>query len=362
MKHLFAGAALALTLAFVATASLGAEIIEQILVKVNGEIITKTELEQRQVSYIRAQRNRELSEEMLRNDEALKKLLLEVTPQVLLETIDEMLLIQRAKELGYAMSDEQFARILENIKKENKLETEEQFQAALKQEGMSTADLRKALERRMMIERVQQSEVFGRLAVNEDEARAYYEQHRDQFTKPGEVTLREILVSVPAPPANAPANTINVAQEEDAQKRAEAIRARVAGGEDFGKVAAEVSDAPSKANGGLVGPVLRTELAPAFQEALAKLKAGDVSAVFRTPRGYHLVKLESLTDVAVQAFEQARDEISNRVFAQKRQVEFEKYLKRLRSQAIIEWKNAELKKMWEQRIAGPAPVEGQPGA
>jgi peptidyl-prolyl cis-trans isomerase SurA len=356
MKQLFLAAA---AIACLCAAPVGAEIIEQILVKVNGEIITKTELEQRQVSFIRSQRNKQLTEDMLKNDEALKKLLLEVTPQVLLETIDEMLLIQRAKELGYTMGDEQFTRIVENIKKENKLETEEQFQAALKQEGMTITDLRRALERRMMIERVQQSEVFGRLSVNEDEARAYYEQHREQFTKPGEVTLREILVALEAP-ANAPANTINVGLEEEAQKKAEAIRARVAGGEDFAKVAAEASDAPSKANGGLVGPVLRSELAKAFQDAIANLKAGDVSPVFRTSRGYHLVKLESMTDVEVQPFDKARDEISNRVYGQKRQVEFEKYLKRLRAQAIIEWKSAELKKMWEQRTATEA-AAAQPG-
>ena len=337
----------------------GAEIIEQILVKVNGEIITKTDLEQRQVSFLRSQRNQQITDDLLKDDEKLKKVLLEVTPQVLLETIDEMLLMQRAKELGYAMSDDQFNRILENIKKENKLETEEQFQAALKQEGMTIADLRRALERRMMIERVQQSEVFGRLSVNEDEARAYYESNRQQFTKPAEVTLREIQVAVQTP-ANAPANTINVAADEDAKKKAGAIRARLRAGEDFAKVAAEASDAPSKANGGLVGPILRSELAKPFQDAVTNLKPGDVSEVFRTQRGYHVVKLESSTDAEIQPFDAAREEISNRVFAQKRQAEFEKYMRKLRAQAIIEWKNAELKKMWEQRARIEAPA--QPGA
>lgn len=361
MRHLLRGR-LSLSLAVCLLAMpVGAEIIEQVLVKVNGEIITKTELEQRQVSFLRAQRNQQLTEDMLKNDEALKKLLFEITPQVLVETIDEMLLIQRAKELGYTMSDDQFSRILENIKKENKLETDEQFQAALKQEGMTIADLRRALERRMMVERVQQSEVFGRLSVSEEEAKAYYDEHRDQFTTPGQMTLREILVAVQQPSGNAPADSINVGLEEEAQKKAEAIRARIAGGEDFAKVAADVSDAPSKANGGLVGPVRQNELAPAFQEAIGKLKVGEVSAVFRTPRGYHLMKLESVTDAALLTFEQARDEISNRVYGQKRQVEFEKYLKKLRSQAIIEWKNAELKKMWEQR-AGVQPAAAQPGA
>ena len=53
-----------------------------------------------------------------------------------------MLLVQRGKELGYTLSDEQFNSIVDNIKKENKIENDEQFQAALKQEGMTMADLR----------------------------------------------------------------------------------------------------------------------------------------------------------------------------------------------------------------------------
>ena len=64
-----------------------------------------------------------------------------------MDAVDELLLLQRGKELGYTMTDEQFKSIVENIKKENKLEDEAQFEAALKQEGMTMADLRKQLER-----------------------------------------------------------------------------------------------------------------------------------------------------------------------------------------------------------------------
>lgn len=330
-----------------------ADIIEQVLVKVNGEIITKTDLEQRQVQYLR-QRNQQFSAEDLQNDAELKRVLAEITPQIIVDAIDELLLVQRGKELGYKLSDEDFRRIIENIKKENKIETEEQFDAALKQEGMTMTDLRKALERQMLIQRVQQVEVLGRLGVSEDEARKYYDTHPQDFTTPSAVTLKEILVEVPAakPPQGQPAGQqmLNVALDEEAKQKAEAARARLVAGEDFAKVAGEVSDAPSKANGGLIGPVDRSQLAPALQQVIEKLKVGEVGPVIRTTRGYQLLKLEAATEAVLQPFDQARDQIADRVFNEKRRGELEKYVKKLRDQAIIEWKNAELKKLYDQRV------------
>ncbi|HWP99771.1 MAG TPA: SurA N-terminal domain-containing protein, partial [Vicinamibacterales bacterium] len=158
----------------------GGEILERILVKVNGEILTQTDLEQRQILALR-QRNVQLREEDLASDGKLQQLLAEITPDVLVETIDEMLLVQRGRELGYRLTDEQFQKILESIKKENRLENEEQFQAALRQEGMTLEDLRRSIERRMLIERVQQVEVLQKLSITEEEARAYYAAHQDQF-------------------------------------------------------------------------------------------------------------------------------------------------------------------------------------
>ena len=113
----------------------------------------------------------------------------------MVDAVDEMLIVQRGKELGYKLSDEQFKSVVDNIKKENKIETDEQFQAALKQENMTMADLRRNLERSMIVQRVQQNEVLGKIGVTDDEARTYYDSHLDEFTTPPTVTLREILVA-----------------------------------------------------------------------------------------------------------------------------------------------------------------------
>ena len=89
--------------------------------KVNGEIFTKTDLEQRQVAALR-QQNRAVSEADLKNDAELQKVLDEVTPQIVLQAVDELLLLQRAKELNLTLTDEQFADIVKKIRTENKLE------------------------------------------------------------------------------------------------------------------------------------------------------------------------------------------------------------------------------------------------
>src|ERR671918_2849489 len=156
-------------LALVAFAPVRADIVEQVLVKVNGDIVTKTEFEQRQIAALRQRQDLAAASP---DSPELKKAVAEITPELILSAVDELLLVQRGRELGYALGDEQFNNILENIKKENKLETDEQFQNALKQEGLTLADLRRSLERQMLISRVQQAEVMGKIAVTEDESKA----------------------------------------------------------------------------------------------------------------------------------------------------------------------------------------------
>src|SRR6266542_4314529 len=173
-----------------------AEVIEPVLVKVNGEIFTKTDLESRQVSALR-QMGQQIDPKTDPSDAQLKKMLDDVTPQLLVNVIDEMLLVQRGHELGYTMGNEQFQSILDSIKKDNKIENDEQFQAALKQENMTLTDLRKSLERQMIVSKVQQNEVLGKIGVSEDEARKYYDAHKSEFTSPQTVTLRELFVAVP---------------------------------------------------------------------------------------------------------------------------------------------------------------------
>jgi parvulin-like peptidyl-prolyl isomerase len=292
-RRVVLGSVLTLALAAAASLPLRAEIIEQVLVKVNGEIFTKTDLEQRQVAAIRAQ-NRNVRLEDAKGDAELRKMLNDVTPQVLGDAIDELLLLQRGKELGFALSDEQFAQIVSNIRKENKLESEEQFLAALKQEGLTLPDLRRSIERQMIVNRVQQQDVMDKISVTESESAAYYAAHRDEFSTPAAVTLRELLVSVPdrAPEGTSAGQAgINVGLDDEAKIKAEALRHRITAGEDFATLAAANSDAPSKANGGLIGPVNPDEMSPQLLAVVKSLKVGDTTQPIRTQRGYQVIKL-----------------------------------------------------------------------
>jgi len=335
-------AALALFL-FACAFSAGAagEVIEQVLVKVNGEIFTKTDLEERQVQALR-QMGQQLDPKTDPSDAQLRKMLDQVTPQLMVNVVDEMLLVQRGRELGYRMGDDQFKSVLESIKKDNKIESEEQFQAALKQENMTLSDLRRNLERTMIIQRVQQNEVIGKIGVDDEEARKYYDAHKSEFTKPQTITLREILINVPTDGAN-----INVGADEQARDRANDIRRRALAGESFEKLAADLSDAPSRTNAGLIGPLSLSDLSADLRTLIGSMKVGDLTEVLRSQKGYQILKLESITPAEIVPFEQAREEISNRMFTDKRKQEFEKYLEKLRSEAIIEWKNAELKRAYE---------------
>src|SRR4051812_13530284 len=133
MKSLFyprRAALLLLGLCFIVAAP-RAEIIEQILVKVNGEIFTKTDLENRQIVALR-QMGQQADLKTNPSDAQLRQMLEQATPQLIVSVVDEMLVVQRGRELGYSMGEEQFKSILESIKKDNKIESEEQFQAALR--------------------------------------------------------------------------------------------------------------------------------------------------------------------------------------------------------------------------------------
>jgi peptidyl-prolyl cis-trans isomerase SurA len=327
-----------------------AQIIERVLVKVNGDIFTQTELEERQTAAIRARLGVDLKPETVKDDAELKKALDEVTPQILVDAVDELLLLQMGKEKGYHLSDEQFKGWLDNLRKEQNLTDDQKFEAALKQEGMTLDDLRKNVEKQFLVSQVQRDEVGSKLSITEEEARQYYLTHKNEFVEPATVTLREILIEVPTTTKGGQ-STINVAEQNDAEQKAEALRTRILAGEDFAKVAAEASASPSKANGGLIGPINLAEVSPSLQDMISKMKPGDVSTPIRTNRGVQILKLETIEPAAVQPFESVRDLVADKVHDARQQTEVRKFMAKVRGQALIEWKNDDLKKLYEKQVA-----------
>ena len=97
----------------------------------------------------------------------------------------------------------------------------------------------------------------------------------------------------------------------------------------------------------LSGPISLNDVNAELRKLIESMKVGEVSQVIRLPRGYQVLKLETLTPVQTMTLEQAREQISERVFTDKRKAEFQKYLEKLRAQAIIEWKNEDVKRAFE---------------
>jgi peptidyl-prolyl cis-trans isomerase SurA len=331
-----------LLVGLILVAPLGAQVLEQVLVRVNGEVVTKTQFETRQVAELR--QRPELAN-VTPGSLDLQRAVAEITPELILETVDELLLVQRAREQGMALSDQQFNQIVTNIKDANDLHDDAKFEEALRQEGLTMTQLRQTIERGMLADQMRRTEVFEKISVTDAEARAYYEANRVAFTTPAQITLREILLEVPETDRG-----VNVAVDDEVRARAEDLRRRVGTGESFATLAGEYSAAASRANGGLIGPLSREDLAPQLQAMLDGMEVGDVTDVLRTPRGYQLLMLDSRTESVARPFQDAYADISRQVASQKAEREMYRYLDRLREQANIVWRNDELRRAYEQAL------------
>lgn len=323
-------------------------VLERILVKVNGEIITQTDLQTRQIAAIRS-RGLQPSTNI-----ELVSMLNDVTPEVIANAVDELLLVQRGKELGYQLNDDQFAEVFENLRNDNGFETDEEFLEAIEeQEDMTPAEFRRIMERQMIVSQVQQVEILNKVAITSVEANDYYETNIEEFTAPATATLREILIQVPQTTDGS--NFIANQQAE-----AEATRAiqRLAEGEEFSAVANEVSDSPTKANGGLIGPFQLSDFSDDIQELVRKLEVGDVSDPIRVNQGYQILKLEVRTDEVATPFDEVREVIMNNFFNTRREEEYQKYLQSLRDEAIVQFQNDELQQAYDDyRINPPIPIQ-----
>ena len=94
-------------------------------------------------------------------------------------------------------------------------------------------------------------------------------------------------------------------------------------------------------------PITRSDLSPDLLKEIAPLKVGQMTPVLRTTRGYQIIKLESATETKVKTMDEARAEIADKVAAQKQRGQMQQYIEHLRAQAIIDWKNDEVKKAFE---------------
>jgi parvulin-like peptidyl-prolyl isomerase len=332
-------------------------IIQRVLVKVNGEAFTQTDLEEKQTEALAA-KNQQANVKTAETDAVLQRQLQQITPDLIVKAVDDMLLVQRARELGYRMSDDQYQKLIDTIKADNHLTDDATFKKALADQGMTQEQLRKNLEQGYLMQAVQQSEIMSHAQMTEQEARQYYTAHTAEFLTPAKVVLREILVAVPTESANGQAS-FNAGVDETARGKASAIHDRLAKGEDFATVASEVSDSPSKATGGVIGEVNVNDMSDVLRPLIDVLKPGEITPPVRTQRGYQILKLDSRSPEQPKPFDDVREAIAQKIYEQRVDGETQKYLTKVRAQALIEWKDEALKEMYDKQISDLKKAGGQ---
>ena len=264
-----------------------------------------------------------------------------------------MLLVQRGKELGYKLSDEQFKSVVDNIKKENKIETDEQFQAALKQENMTMADLRR--QSRAPDDRAARAAERGDRQDRRHRGRGAQVLRRAPAASSRRRRRSRCARFSSTVPADGRGVNVGAGRGGEGEGRADSRAARSAG-----------EQLREAGGGGLRRAVegqRRPDRSAQPERSVARpaqAHRGDEGRRRQPGRsarsaGYQILKLESLhADRRRMPFDQAREQISDRVFTDKRKDEFEKYLDKLRAQAIIEWKNPDVKKAYEEGLAQQA--------
>lgn len=240
---------------------------------VNQDVVAASEVVQRTE---RLRQDAKQRGEAMPDTTALRK-------QALEALIEDRVLVTHARENGNKIDEPELDRVVANVAAQNKL-TLEQLRQRLKEDGMDYRRFRENLRDQMMTERVREREVQGRIRINEGDIDKYLDQRRELLASSGMLNLAQILVPVPE---NAPA-----AVDAERRARAQAALARVQAGEDFAKIAREISEDSNKERGGEIGLRAADRLPDVFVDAVKGLKAGDYTrTLLRSGAGYHVLKV-----------------------------------------------------------------------
>lgn len=288
----------------------GAEIIERVVVKVNGEIVTLTEFQSRQLRALQQARV---------TPENVPTYLRENNARLLQEAIDDLVLKQRAEDQGLRIPPQYIAEAIEEIKKDNNIPNDEQFLELLTREGMTLEDLKRDIERPMLREGVVRRDLESRVTPTDAEARAEYDKNKEKYTRPTTLTLHEILM-----------------KGENAERDARALAERARKGEDFAALAREHSAAATKAQGGELGKIQKGELNPDFEKAAFALPVDGISEPIGAADGWRIFKVSERTEGGALEFDAAKDDIKRRLQVQRFATEYETYMADLRKNAVID--------------------------
>ena len=276
---------------------------KQVVATVNGEKIYLDEYQKR----LNAQKGL-LAAKALPESLNKRELLEE---EILESIITEKIVLQRARELNLSVSDTELERKLLDIRKDYG----DNFFNLLAQQNVRYEDWREELRKEMLWDKLVAADVNAQIRVSEDEAEDYFNDHPGLCKSQARVRAAQIVV-------------------RDREK-ADNAKARLENGEDFAKVAAEVSIAPEAAHGGDLGLIFRETLPETLDKTLFNLPAGKISPVVKSDYGYHIFKVTDIQPARTRSFSECKEDVMADIRAQKEDAAFTRWLDGLKLKAVV---------------------------
>ena len=301
--------------------------VEEIVARVNSDIILKSEFEARKVA-LRA----ELADAPPRGQglsgAQLEQAFAEQSKYLLQGLVDETLLLQQAKEMGLS-ADLEVIKAMERLRQERKHATMESLEEEIVDAGYSLDEFKRGIQTRYLTQQVLQREVYGRVIVTTEEMRKYYDEHVKDFDRPAGIRVRAIFVYIE-----------NRGPEEIAsqRKKAEEALAAIKKGDDFAEIASKYSEAETAQEGGDLGFFVKGELAAPLEEAASKIDKGQTTDVLTLPYGFVILKLDDKHSGGILPFELAQREINEVLWQKGINPKVREYLTKLRCDGFTEYK------------------------
>jgi peptidyl-prolyl cis-trans isomerase SurA len=299
-----------------------ARTVEEIIARVNNEIITRSELDKARIAAeedARQECQGKCTPEQLRTDiDDRQKLTLR-------DLIDQSLLVQRGKDMGINVEPDVIKK-LDQLRQQNKIDSMEDLEKAVTAQGSNWEDFKNNIRNGILTQRVISNEVGSHITIGKDEVGKYYNEHKKEFIRPEQVALREIEVSTEGK------------KDEDLpelKKKAETALKRVKDGEDFGEIAKRFSDSGTAKQGGFLGVYKRGELSKALEDIVFKMKKNELTDVMDTKQGYLVLQVLERYEEGEQPLAKVENEIMDHLYSQRMEPAMRNYLKTLREQSYV---------------------------
>ncbi len=298
-------------------------VIEEIIAKVNGEIVTKGDVAKADRDIEAGLRKEGLEGAKL--DEEVKNR----EQNVLRDKIDQLLLVQQGKDLSINV-DSEFSKYMAELQKNSKIADPDKFHEYVREQtGMTYEDFAQQAKDGIMTQRVIRQEVGSRISVKREDVEAYYNAHKTDFVRKEQIFLQEILVSTEGKdPAGVAAG----------EKKAKDLSARGKKGEKFAEMARDNSDAVTAQQGGDLGGWQKGQLAPEIETATWAQPKGFVTDPLKVANGFLILKVVDHQKEGQAALEDVYNDIMEKLYSPKMQPAVREYLTKLRTAAFLEIK------------------------